>query len=366
MTRVDLRAPCALLLILLAASPAAAEPAADPATEAPAEPALLDPAETGYPFLEITAEFADETLAPGGAWFSGDRYFVSDFKNNRVLVFDRARRRVGLIGSAGDREGELLRPTNLAGTRGGEIFVRELGNDRVQVFRHDGSARGQVPLKEFVGLAVDSAGHLYVGKPENGALVSVYDRQGELLRTFGKLRLPSEIYGEEHAELDATSEKLINRVDLAIDRQDNVYVTFLFVPIVHKYSPRGKLLWALRLDGPVSNELERLFLSDEEKSGRRYVRTIMDGRAANYVASDSAYSPAGWLAVLLPNRALIVVDEHARASQVYHLRLSSTTDEEARFQPAAVSAGPDAELLLVDPFYETVWRTIVPPPKVDG
>jgi DNA-binding beta-propeller fold protein YncE len=99
-------------------------------------------------------------------------------------------RRIG--NGRGSARGQLDRPAGVCLNSFGEIFVTEMSNHRVSVFRHDGSfsrtfgskgnANGQ--LNNPWGICCDRQHNIYVADNLNHRIV-VFDRAGNFQRTFG-------------------------------------------------------------------------------------------------------------------------------------------------------------------------------------
>jgi DNA-binding beta-propeller fold protein YncE len=66
---------------------------------------------------------------------------------NKISVFDSAGNFLRRWGKTGSGDGELMRPAGLAVEKNGNIIVVDSGNNRLQVFKPDGT---------FVGLVVIS------------------------------------------------------------------------------------------------------------------------------------------------------------------------------------------------------------------
>lgn len=118
--------------------------------------------------------------------------FVADTYGHDVKVFDDEGRLVNVIGHRGEGNGEFNFPTFLA-FAGGELYVTDTMNNRIQVFAADGEvlnrkfgSRG-LYLGNMVrpkGVAVDNEGDIYVVESYYDHLL-VYNNSGELLLPIG-------------------------------------------------------------------------------------------------------------------------------------------------------------------------------------
>jgi DNA-binding beta-propeller fold protein YncE len=124
--------------------------------------------------------------------------YVADVVNNEIAVFDPDNfKRLRSIGGpsaqpAGEEPGTLARPTNVAVDAGGNVYVADTINNRIQIFDADGRfismfGRGGDGPGFFgrpKGLAVDRDGHIWVADT-NMDRVQVFDRAGQLAGYFG-------------------------------------------------------------------------------------------------------------------------------------------------------------------------------------
>jgi len=134
-----------------------------------------------------------EGARPADVFVEGDRVWVADLAEGRVLVYDKATRRLlrSLPRETADTTGALRQPTNLY-VRDGFVYVSEFTDFRVKVFTTDGEyvrsvgvvGTGVGQFARPKGIAVDTAGILYVVDAafEN---VQLFDPQGQLLMHFG-------------------------------------------------------------------------------------------------------------------------------------------------------------------------------------
>lgn len=296
------------------------------------------------PVIRFVQMFQGVQMAPGALVEHKGEYYVTDMKGNRILVFNRQgklRRTIGVVGSG---PGELLRPGELAISNHDLIYVREGGNERIQIMTLEGKHVHHFPMGYAEGFAVNSKGMIFLGQPDKGKLISVYSQHGQLMSSFGNLRKPSDFYGQSYVEKGKADKLLINRVNISIDRADNVYVTFRFAPVLQKYDPHGQLLWEERLQGPDIEKLVSLFQTDEQD--RKFIRVGADGRHANLVLLNAVVNPGnGHIYVLLPNKALYVLDGRGKYLESFDLVPVKPRDKE--FWPVNLALASSEEIITI-------------------
>lgn len=234
-------------------------------------------------------------------------YYVSDRTRNSVVVVNERFEIQRLIGGIGSAPGRLFRPGYIDVSRDGLIYVQDGGNERIQCFAPDGTYLGGFATKPYMGMAAGLNGEIYLGQPENGALVSVYSGNGKQLRSFGKLKTYSELMGQEFQDLDDQYAQAANRVRLFVDRDGNTLVSFMLVPFIQKYSPDGKLVFESRLEGP---EIDAL------RHTPGLLTMSMDGFAETILALEAIAAPSGEINVVLTNGSIYVADQNGRRQRV--------------------------------------------------
>ena len=112
--------------------------------------------------------------------------FVID--NSQIHVFDVERKHVRTFGQRGKGEGELNAPLGIDISANGQVYVANLFNHCVSVFREDGTfirTIGQGKLRCPSDVLVHSSGLVYVADSLNHR-IAVFSQEGELVRrTFG-------------------------------------------------------------------------------------------------------------------------------------------------------------------------------------
>ncbi len=138
--------------------------------------------------------FEGEFMRPTGIALSpGGSLYVVDTWAHMVYIYDAEGKRLGSFGKRGEAPGEFNHPTHITVDRDGTVYVADTLNFRVQMFSPTGALISTFGLigdsygefDKIKGIAVDSEGHIYVVDSRLD-MVQVYDRQGRLLLFFGK------------------------------------------------------------------------------------------------------------------------------------------------------------------------------------
>ena len=117
------------------------------------------------------------TSGPGGVALDGlgDTY-ASDFSGNRIVALTGSAAPV--IGSYGSGNGQLSEPLALAADSGGNVYVADVGNNRIEVFSPAGAyvtqwgswGTGNGQFRGLGGIVLDGNGHLYVADAGNSRI----------------------------------------------------------------------------------------------------------------------------------------------------------------------------------------------------
>jgi hypothetical protein len=262
-----------------------------------------------------------------------DLYYVSERRRHSVIVLNERFEVQREIGGIGSEPGRLFRPGSIDVSEDGIIYVQDGGNERIQSFSIDGTHLATFDTEQYMGFAAGTEGEIYLGQPEKGALISVHSREGKLLRSFGKLKLYSDLHGEAFRDQNEKFSNGINRVRLSVDKEGNILASFMLIPLIQKYTRNGQLIFEQRLEGP---EIETL----TQSSGGRLTMS-MDGFAEEVIALEAVPRPNGEIGVVLTDRSIYVADQSGKRVRVLHPHV------ETNFTPEMTGITPTGELMVI-------------------
>ena len=129
----------------------------------------------------------------GVAVDGGGNFWVADTKNNRLQKFSLGGQLLQVVGKSGSLEGEFRNPSGVAISLKGNVCVADTGNKRVQVlnargmflgmFGKEGKGRGQ--FQAPVDLDVDESENIYVVDRGNNRIAK-FDSNGSFIWDTGK------------------------------------------------------------------------------------------------------------------------------------------------------------------------------------
>ena len=115
-----------------------------------------------------------------------DILYVTDQQNNCVHKLTRSGKYLAKIGSIGSGDGQLQNPRGLCLSWKGELYVSEMGNNRISVFKTDGTFDRHIKENMYTpwGIAIDPTGNLHVANYQKN-YITVHSLEGCFIRQYG-------------------------------------------------------------------------------------------------------------------------------------------------------------------------------------
>jgi len=175
----------------------------------------------------------------------GGNLYVLDSGNFRVQVFDRDRKYVRSFGRQGQGPGDFGRTDCIDVDGSGNVYVGDPGNGRIGVFEPSGKQLKVIRVSATnIVFGVMKNGDILLRNPSldggrglkegHVPLFKVLDGNGNIKREYGQ--------GKYFAKSPYSTGG--NRSLLAKDADDNACLAFLFQNRITKYSPDGKLVYS--------------------------------------------------------------------------------------------------------------------------
>jgi DNA-binding beta-propeller fold protein YncE len=158
---------------------------------------------------------------------SGGNLWVADTGNNRVQEFNSKGEYLTQIGEYGYANNQLRSPIDVATDSKGNIWVIDSGNARVKKFNSKGEYLTQIGPVEAFGLATDSADNVLI--TDGGSnLVEKFNSNGEYLSVFGSK-------GSGNGQFEVPW-------GIEVDSEGNIWVVDYGHNRVEKFDSKGKYL----------------------------------------------------------------------------------------------------------------------------
>ncbi len=149
---------------------------------------------------------------------AGGNVYVADFNNNRIQKFDSNGNFLLTWGTFGNADGQLNGPNGVRVDAAGNVYVAEYLGNRIQKFDANGNfllkwGSAGAPPGQFNnpgGLTIDAVGNVYVADSNNNR-IQKFDANGNLLLILGN-------FGTGPGQLNGP-------IDMRVDAAGNVYVS---------------------------------------------------------------------------------------------------------------------------------------------
>lgn len=224
------------------------------------------------------------------AFDSSDNIYILDMGNDRIQKFSPEGRYLGTIGRQGQGPGEFQSPFSLDIDSKGYLYVAEGGSRRIQILTSEGKAYRTIRNTRYLVIKLR---HLQSGLIATAGYPGIRFTEPKLQKLV-KLIKVIDLKGNLGLELvdmfDFKSNKANvfgNLIDFDIGKDGCYYVSFKHQNRVEKYSPDGKFLW--RADRPLNYGTEPISLG-----------TITQEPQLNQVSSAIAVDARGraWVSTL--------------------------------------------------------------------
>ena len=192
-------------------------------------------------------------IGPGVAAIKIDangRYYVLAEPATRISIFQSDGKRIGAIPNANSRSAKIVYAQDIDVDPKGRLYVADRGANAVKVFDPDGSLSATIPVAAPMSVVALSGGDFAVSSLLGSKLVSIYDAQGTLARSFAEASVqgvesgrnpaapPAKIYGAAANYIYCIFNGLQN---LAVRRYDRFgYATYEASVQASDYTAQGK------------------------------------------------------------------------------------------------------------------------------
>jgi len=231
---------------------------------------------------------------PTGIAVAGGEVFVSDSRNGRIQVFDFSGRFKRQFGAPGKEPGQLGRPMNLT-VHGNELYVAEYFNDRIQIFALDGAPRriigksgsGAGEFNAPGGVAVAPSGDLFVADFYNQR-VQQLKADGRFVRQWGTTGKVGIRAGEFNYP-----------TDVALGPHGALYVADGYNDRVQVFGPDGSLRrkwggpFAMNVFGPFNGWFATVTRVTLDRSGNVFVADFYNHRVQKFTVEGEFLTSFG-------------------------------------------------------------------------
>ncbi|MGD2245407.1 MAG: NHL repeat-containing protein [Candidatus Aminicenantes bacterium] len=216
--------------------------------------------------------------------------YILDAGNHRIQKFGPDGKYITTLGNRGQGPGEFFLPLSLDIDPNGYLYVSDPQNQRIQILNPDGEEHktlsfhetpaGTIRLKKSGDLVMGKGGIVFSFGPgrsqEPEKLMKFLDVEGNILGEFG----------ETVTYKDMFVNRMGNNFRFALDKEDNVYVSFEYQNRIEKYSPQGELLWKADRKLNYSTDLSKAKAEVTRSGGNVSVRAPRMNRSSMGIAVD--------------------------------------------------------------------------------
>lgn len=283
-----------------------------------------------------------ETAGPGLRAIRRDaagHYYVLTAPGQSVLVFDAAHQPLKKVPSyaaektpASGQLGAIVFGEDMDVDADGSIYVADRGANAVKIYSPDGGAQ-MFPVHAPTSIASLGDGEIAVATAMSPRLVTVFDRQGKVLREFGD---PAEV--AERAELN----RFLSIGRLVATPRGALYYAFDYLPepTVRKYDRHGYAALEIELTAlefqPTAQAVRREIVRQENKGGAPAFKPVVTAMGVDPETEEI------WLAA---EGLLVRFDREGNRRATYRIY----TPQGAKLEATTILVERDRLLIGADP-----------------
>jgi tripartite motif-containing protein 71 len=254
----------------------------------------------------------------------GQNFFVVERANNRVEKFNPQGELLAKFGSTGSEAGQLKEPTAIAHTPigGGYLWVADTGNNRIEAWtssyaysrQYGKEGSGQVEFKKPIAVEADAEGNIFVGDMGNQR-VQELSRGGDFITRFGgsgefEFSTPSGIFldangslwvadpGRDQVQQWVTRSLLFagsrigsfgtgtgqfnHPADVALDGKGNIWALDKGNHRIEKFNEKGEFVQAVGSKGGAAGQLNAPAALAIDPSGNLWVADSANNRIEEF------------------------------------------------------------------------------------
>ncbi|MCP4727498.1 MAG: 6-bladed beta-propeller [bacterium] len=166
-------------------------------------------------------------------------FYIPDLQNSDIKVYSKDFRYIRTIGEKGQGPGEFDHLNSLTSDKNNRLFV--LGKNRLQIIDDQGNYISSFWLEiRHYSLEVLSNTHLISNPDPRNELFTVMNREGKIIKRFGKLI---------RTDNDHAAQTAYNVMNFDVDNDDSIYCSFLNNTILRKYDNEFNLVFEIDISG---------------------------------------------------------------------------------------------------------------------
>ena len=240
----------------------------------------------------------NESRMPAPKITIDDNYvYVVESVNHRIQKYTTNGKFVKSWGSYGSEEGKFKYPKKIDTDSQGNVYVTDNENNRIQKFTSEGEFIKAWPEKTDMSnwdKIICSSPLLLALKilNESNILEQLFDMTNRL--EFDLNELLKEILSRDISEIESFFlNSSFQPTAIAIDPQDNVYVTYNILSHIKKYTSNGKLLNRWSSFGNGDKQFNTPIKITRDKSGNLYVTDWLNHRVSKFTADGQLMTQWG-------------------------------------------------------------------------